>query len=221
VTVTAERAYGGVSAVDRRAARRERLVEAALDIVGADDASAITVTRLCKEAGLNERYFYESFRDRAEVLVAAGDHVATVLAGRILERLATAAEDARSRASAAIGAAVDVLTEDPRKGALFLQTSHTPELAQRRVDLTGAFVELLLSQALATLRLERTPDVDSWGRFAATHLFGGVLETITAWMRGQLAITRDELVERNVEMFLAVGDSLPRQFPQERSRSTR
>jgi AcrR family transcriptional regulator len=214
--MTAERAYGGVSAVDRKAARRDRLVEAALDIVLADGAGAITVTRLCKEAGLNERYFYESFADRSEVLVAAGDHVAATLAHRILERLATAAEDPRSRATAAIRAAVDVLAEDPRKGALFLETSSTPVLGQRRVELAATFVELLLGQALATLHLERTPEVESWGTFAATHLFGGVLETISAWMRGSLAITRDELVERNVEMFMAVGDSLPRLFPEKR-----
>jgi len=212
--VTAERAYGGVSAVDRKAARRGRLVEATLDIVGADGAAAITVTRLCKQAGLNERYFYESFADRSDALAAAGDHVAEVLAARILERLASAPEDRRGRAEAAIRAAVDVLADDPRKGALFLETSSTPVLAERRVQLAGAFVELLLSQALATLHLERTPEIDSWGRFAATHLFGGVLETISAWMRGQLELTREELVERNVEMFLAIGDRVEHMFEQ-------
>ena len=211
--MTAQRAYGGVSAVDRRAARRDRLVEAALDIVGTDGTSAITVTRLCKEAGLNERYFYESFREREDVLVAAGDHVAGTLAARILERLAASPEDPRSRVTAAIGAAVDVLTEDERKGKLFLETSSSPVLGQRRVELAGGFVDLLLSQALATLHLEATPEVESFGRFAATHLFGGVLETISAWMRGALKISRDELVERNVEMFLAVGESLPRVLP--------
>ncbi len=200
----------GFSAADRRAARRERLVEATLDIVGADGAGAITVTRLCQKAGLNERYFYESFADKTEALVAAGDHVAESLVAGILERLAGASEDPRSRASAAIGAAVDVLADDPRKGALFLEASSTPALAQRRVALAETFVDLLLSQALVTLRLELTTPIESWGRFAATHLFGGVLETMSAWMRGSLGLTRDELVERNVEMFLAVGEILPR-----------
>jgi AcrR family transcriptional regulator len=212
--MTAERAYAGVSAADRKAARRDRLVEAALDIVRADGASAITVTRLCKEAGLNERYFYESFADRNGVLVAAGDHVAEILTGRILERLAAAADDPRSRAAAAISASVEVLADDQRLGTLFLATSSTPVLGQRRVELAGSFVQLLLSQAYATLRLHPTPELESWGQFAATHLFGGVLETLSAWMRGELKISRDELVERNVEMFLGVGDLLPKLFPE-------
>lgn len=205
------RAYGGVAAADRKAARHERLLEAALDIVGADGATAITVTRLCREAGLNERYFYESFRDRADVLVALSHHVASALGLRILTELAAAPDTPPDRARAALGAAVDVLVEDPRMGALFLEAPASPELAQQRLVLTGAFVELLLSQALATLRVRPTAEEERWGRFAATHLFGGVLETLAAWLRGELPLTRDELVERNTELFLAVAEAAP--FP--------
>ena len=213
--MTAARAYGGVSAADRRAARRERLVEAALDIVGESGASGITVTGLCRRAGLNERYFYKSFADRNEVLVAAGDLLAGTLVEGILERLASAESDSRSRATAAISASVDVLADDPRLGALFLDGLSTPALAQRRLDLAGVFVELMVSQALVTLGLRRTPEIESWGTFAARHLFGGVLETVACWLRGELTLTRDELVERNVEMFLAVERALPALFPEE------
>ncbi|HSV41128.1 MAG TPA: hypothetical protein VLI04_20370, partial [Nocardioidaceae bacterium] len=99
-------------------------------------------------------------------------------------------------------------------GALFLGATGTPVLAQRREALAGSFVELLLSQALATLKLRRTADIEAWGLFAATHLFGGTLETISAWLAGRLDMTRDELVERNVEMFLAVGARVEHMFDQ-------
>jgi len=42
-----------------------------------------------------------------------------------------------------------------------------------------------------------------------------VLETVACWLRGELTLTRDELVERNVEMFLAVERALPALFPEE------
>lgn len=213
--MTAERAYGGVSATARRAARRERLVEAVLDVAGADGAAGLTVTAVCRKAGLNERYFYESFADRNEALAGAADHVAEVLVARILERLAAASGDQRSRATAAIGAAVDVLTEDPRKGALFLEAGSTPALAERRQALAGSFIELMLSQALATLHLLRTPEIEKAGLFAATHLFGGTLETIGAYLAGRLPVTREELVELNVQMFLAAGAGVEHLFEQE------
>jgi AcrR family transcriptional regulator len=212
--VATERAYGGVSAADRKSARRERLLDAVLDMVGAEGVEAVTVTGVCRGAGLNERYFYESFEDRNAALAAAADHVAEVLVERILGALAASPDDQRSRAAAAIGAAVDVLTEDPRKGALFLGAAGTPVLAHRREALAGSFVELLLSQALATLKLRRTAEIDAWGTFAATHLFGGTLETIAAWLAGRLALSRDELVELNVEMFLAVGARVEHMFDQ-------
>ena len=212
VSVTAERAYGGVSAVDRKAARRARLVEAVLDLVGVEGVESVTVTRVCRQAGLNERYFYESFPDRNAALGGAADHLAEVLVARMLERLAMADDDQRMQATAAIGAAVDVLTDDPRKGALFVAAASTPALAERREALAGSFIELLLSQALASLRLARRPEVEKVGLFAATHLFGGVLETIAAFLSGSLPLTRDELVDLNVEMFLAVGARVEHMF---------
>lgn len=205
---TAKRAYGGISAAERQAERRGRLIEACLDIVGADGPRALTVTRLCREAGLNERYFYESFTDVSGVLVAASDLVAQTIADRILSALVAAEDQPRERASAAIGAAVDVLADDPRMGVLFLQSAALEELASRRAEIAHSFVELLKSQALATLRIRATPEVDSWATFVATHLFGGVLETIGAWIRGDLDLTREQLVERNVDLFLAVGAGL-------------
>jgi AcrR family transcriptional regulator len=205
---TAKRAYGGIPATERQADRRARLIEASLDIVGADGPRALTVTRLCRSAGLNERYFYESFTDVPAVLVAASDLVAQTIADRILTALAAAEEQPRARATAAIGAAVDVLADDPRMGVLFLQSAAVEELAARRTELAHTFVELLKSQALAALRIQTTPEVDSWATFVATHLFGGVLETIGAWIRGDLELTREQLVERNVDLFLAVGAGL-------------
>jgi AcrR family transcriptional regulator len=205
---TAKRAYGGIPATERQADRRARLIEASLDIVGADGPRALTVTRLCRSAGLNERYFNESFTDVPAVLVAASDLVAQTIADRILTALAAAEEQPRARATAAIGAAVDVLADDPRMGVLFLQSAAVEELAARRTELAHTFVELLKSQALAALRIQTTPEVDSWATFVATHLFGGVLETIGAWIRGDLELTREQLVERNVDLFLAVGAGL-------------
>jgi len=205
---TAKRAYGGISAVERQADRRARLIEASLDIVGSDGPRALTVTRLCRSAGLNERYFYESFSDLPAVLVAASDLVAQTIAERILSALAAAEDHPRVRAKAAIGAAVDVLADDPRMGVLFLQSAAVEELAARRTEVAHTFVELLKTQALAALKIPPTAEVDSWATFVATHLFGGVLETIGAWIRGDLELTREELVERNVDLFLAVGAGL-------------
>ena len=64
------RPYRGISADERRASRRARLLDAALEEVGERGMAGTTMTAVCARAGLTERYFYESFADRDEMLRA-------------------------------------------------------------------------------------------------------------------------------------------------------
>ena len=64
------RAYGGVSAEQRSAQRREKFLQAGLKVFGGQGFRAGTVRVLCKEAGLTDRYFYESFADTEALLKA-------------------------------------------------------------------------------------------------------------------------------------------------------
>ena len=64
------RAYGGLSPEDRVAARRARLVQAGAALFGTQGLRATTVRSVCTEAGLTDRYFYESFAS-LEALLAA------------------------------------------------------------------------------------------------------------------------------------------------------
>ena len=67
--------YKGLSAAERAAERRARLLEATLS-VWADTEVRTTMTAVCAEAGLSERYFYESFAGLDEALTAVLDGVA-------------------------------------------------------------------------------------------------------------------------------------------------
>lgn len=64
------RAYGGQSGADRVAARRARFIDAGRVLFGSQGLRATTVRGLCAEAGLTDRYFYESFAS-VEALLGA------------------------------------------------------------------------------------------------------------------------------------------------------
>ena len=64
------RSYGGVSPEQRASARRQQLVQAGLQLFGSQGLRATTVRGVCRQAGLTDRYFYESF-DTLEALLAA------------------------------------------------------------------------------------------------------------------------------------------------------
>src|SRR4051794_9630851 len=146
--VMTERAYGGVSAERRRAARRQALLAAGLDILGTDGHRRLTVGRLCATAGLNERYFYENFADSDELVVAVFDEGIAEGSTAIVDAVAGAPAEARAKARAAIAAAVELLTDDPRKTRLvFVEALTVPVLAGRRAEVGRSFVALIVGQA--------------------------------------------------------------------------
>src|ERR1041384_3464475 len=64
------RTYGGRAAADRRAERRERLLEAGLQLFGTEGYATSSIEKLCTHAGVSTRNFYEEFNAREDLLMA-------------------------------------------------------------------------------------------------------------------------------------------------------
>ena len=80
------RPYAGASREEREDARREQIIAAGIELFGTRGYRAATVGAICEVAGLNKRYFYESFATLEDLLVAVYERVvadlqAVVLAG--------------------------------------------------------------------------------------------------------------------------------------------
>src|SRR6266480_3932384 len=108
------RSYGGVSAADRIAGRQEKLLDAALELYGTRGFNATGVKDICHQAGLTNRYFYESFRDARELFIATYDRATSELLTSVAQRVATAAPEPEQQVRAAIEMFVRVLADDPR-----------------------------------------------------------------------------------------------------------
>jgi AcrR family transcriptional regulator len=115
--VATDRPYRGVSADERREARRAAFVEAGLDEVGSGGWAALTLRSVCRRAGLTERYFYESFGGldafRAGLVDLVAAEVETAIAGALRE------VDDRAPADtirAVVEAVWRTLIDDPRRG---------------------------------------------------------------------------------------------------------
>ena len=186
------RSYRGVSASERTAARRAALLDAALDLLGGDPPGSATMTAICERAGLTERYFYESFRTRDELLVALLDQVATeVLSSTVAALEGEGSPDDLVRD--ALDALLGVLGDDPRKGRFALLASlEVPALRERRAVLLADF-EQLLAERTRRLYGERAwvaPD----DRIEALLFVGGLAELLTAWLAGSVPASREQVV---------------------------
>ena len=83
----ARRVYGGVTGEERTAERRRKLIEAGMNLFGSASSGSVRVKDVVAEAGLTERYFYESFADLNALFGAV---------------LGTAADEIESRVDAAM-----------------------------------------------------------------------------------------------------------------------
>ena len=178
--------YGGVDAVDRVAARRARLVEAALSLLGTDGWPATTVRGICAHAKLTPRYFYESFADLDAILLAVFDAIAAESAAAVLGAVTAAPQDARAKSRAAIGAFVELLTDDPRKArVLFIEAMGSESLARRRFETVRMFARLVAEQARSFYGVPG--ETDPLVELTALMLAGGLAEAVLAWLDGTLA----------------------------------
>ncbi|WP_067818712.1 TetR/AcrR family transcriptional regulator [Nocardia inohanensis] len=210
--MTGQRTYGGISAEERRTQRRAALLDAALDILGTQPLEKLTVAALCTRAGLNERYYYENFDSREAVLSAVFDAIAEELASALIVAVQSAPSDTRAKAHAAITAGIHVLTDDPRKARVaLLVSSATPELRTRTTHTIRAFANLVAAEGIDFYGLTAA-DPDPVINFRATYLVGGLVQTLTTWLQGDLPMTRDALIDQTTDVFVLLAEDLARRY---------
>src|SRR5215207_366238 len=98
------RRYSGRSVDEWKAARRERLLDAALELFGTEGYPATSVERLCAQAKVSTRHFYHEFQNKEAVLLAVHARVIELAVRSTGEALRQTAD---AHAGDRIGAAVD------------------------------------------------------------------------------------------------------------------
>lgn len=198
------RPYRGVSADKRRAERRERLMDAALEEIGDLGLAGLTMKRVCARAGLTERYFYESFRDRDGLLVALHDRLHAEVDLAIADALASAPPELLPRFRALAGAVVSVLSDDPRVARTYREAAASDALREPQREATEQYASLLAAQIAAhhRLRARHQPRLE----FMTHVLVSGLIQTIGSWLDGTIALSREELVDEMARLAVAAAD---------------
>jgi AcrR family transcriptional regulator len=208
-----ERVWGGTTLDARRQSRRERLLEVGFELLGGPDgAAAVTVRSVCRHAKLTDRYFYESFADREELLVAVYDRVGAEAREVLTDAVRAAVSGPatpEALARAAVLAFLGLLTGDPRKGrVLLLAPMSDPTLSARALALQPAFAELVRVQLACTddpgtgmAEAGGGPGPDELAqRLTAFALIGALTQLFVRWVDGSLAVAADELTEYCVRL---------------------
>jgi AcrR family transcriptional regulator len=196
--------YAGRSADERRGERRRRLLDAAMELAGGEGISALRVRAVCVRAGLNDRYFYESFSDCDELLLAVYEDQAAILIARLMSVIDdTADQELRSRIRAVIDAGLD-FCDEPRRRRLLEESQSTQALRARRHELATLLAQMMLTQGRAVLGDNIATDRNY--EMAALTVVNGLIELGATWWRGDLDASRDQVAEFMVAMILTSAD---------------
>ncbi|WP_024802463.1 TetR/AcrR family transcriptional regulator [Nocardia sp. BMG51109] len=189
---TTTRTWGGRTPEQRRAERRERLIEAALRIWLDSGWAAVTMRGVCGRAGLNDRYFYEHFADRDALLAAGWDEVCLEVFGElsavVAENLGRAPLDILR---AAIARAVQ-LQSGGHARILLADHAGSAILEERRAKMLTDATDLLIAAARPYLR----PGVDETSfRMSTLMGIGGFVELLAVWRAGAIDVDAARIID--------------------------
>ena len=195
------RDYDGKTAVERVAGRRERLIDAGVELFGERGYAATSIRSVLQQSGLRDRYFGESFADLDSLLAA-------VYSRLIDEEISgcAAAIDKTSGGSEGARAMIDTITrayeKNPGKARI-----------KSREVLSGGPVACEQRRAglrrLAQLVADLLPSSTTLNRSDALLLGLGIVaaadELLMTWMDSADGLTRDHVVDVVMLMFDATA----------------
>jgi AcrR family transcriptional regulator len=196
------RPYRGIDAADRVAERRRRLLSAGLDILGAEsDVSELTVRAICRQAGVTARYFYESFTDKDGFVGVVFDWVIADIAATTQAAVAAAPPAEQTRAG--IANIVRTIVGDARVGRLLFSSQlSNAVVARKRVESSALLAMLSGQHAGSVLHLPENEKIKATSHFVV----GGVAQTLSAWLAGDVALEPDQLVDQLASVIDELGE---------------
>ncbi|MFM9588475.1 TetR/AcrR family transcriptional regulator [Streptomyces scabiei] len=198
--------YGGRSAAERTAERRDRFLEAGLQLFGDSPGfRATTIAGLSEAAGLSTRQFYEEFSTLEEVLAALHLRVNDWAEEAALTGLASAqGQSIAERATAAFRAYAANVTGDPRRLRITFTEiiGVSPRLERQRLERRSRWVDFICAEATAAA--ERGEAVPRDYRIAAAAFIGSVNGLLHDWQAGWVDAPLDEVVDELVALLLGI-----------------
>ncbi len=193
-TISPIRRYKGLSLDERKAQRRQQLIEAAVQVYGEHGYRQATVKAVCEAAGLTERYFYESFSN-SEQLLLASFHAVTFRVFDLMRKAGHAAPPTRlDRGRAMLHTYFHALRQRPLSARLFLV--ETRGVSQTVEDTTQALWQTMV-EGVFELSAPGTRPEDP---LLLAGALGAVLHISLRWIAQAYTPPIEEVVEAALQM---------------------
>lgn len=205
-----ERTYSGISMSERIVLRRQRFIEAGILLFGTVGFQSTTMRMLTAQTELTNRYFYESFSNLEDLLVACYEKLMDDFRLRLKEVLEKARGN--SEPSQRIRPGLECFyraMSDPK----FARITHAEVLGvSERVDrlysrCSADFAALMMSYLTSSL-----PDTkqlsDTQMQFVGAALTGSLINSAMVWVNSQYQANIDDVIDTSLAIFIGTVNQL-------------
>ena len=197
------RSYRGMTLEQRTAERRERFLEAGLNIFGNEGFHAATVRKICKEAGLTDRYFYESYSSMEALLIEVYERCLKSILTRVQSTLLTV-----NKAEAPDKLLNELLNhfftemEDPRvaKVCMFEAEGVSDHMHNLYNDYIRRFVTILLSASQGYTN--KWPLSEEESEVLGNAIVGGIIQATRNWALNDYHLSKKSMINGIIVLFL-------------------
>lgn len=194
VEPTAKRVYRKTNAEDRVLERRDRLLNAALQLFATSGYAQTTIEMLCSEAKVTTRHFYQVFKSREELLLALYNQMMEELQNCLLTAMQAEQPNLQEKMHGVIQALVNHYLSDTRRAQVGVLevVGASPKIEKRRREVIHAIAIHLESFMNGLAEQDQLPKRNY--HWLAVAMVGGINELMAEWLMNP-SLSLEQLAE--------------------------
>jgi AcrR family transcriptional regulator len=200
-----KRVYRKKNPEDRVLERRERLMQAALQLFGTQGYANTTIETLCSEAKVTTRHFYQVFSSREELLLAVYNQITEELQVSLFSAMMVERQGLQEKMQQVIQALVNNYLTDSRRAQIgVLEVVGASAIVEKRRREVIHGIAIHLEQFMNALAAENQLPQRNY-HWLAVALVGGINELMAEWLMNQ-SLSLEQLTDEIfylINMFMA------------------
>jgi AcrR family transcriptional regulator len=200
-----KRVYRKKNPEDRVLERRERLMQAALQLFGTQGYANTTIETLCSEAKVTTRHFYQVFSSREELLLAVYNQITEELQVSLFSAMEAERQGLQEKMQQVIQALVNNYLTDSRRAQIgVLEVVGASAIVEKRRREVIHGIAIHLEQFMNALAAENQLPQRNY-HWLAVALVGGINELMAEWLMNQ-SLSLEQLTDEIfylINMFMA------------------